>query len=242
MSTFTYARTFNSSELSRNLKPVFEAVESQPVLVTRRDGENLVLMTEHEADERRDMFAIAAQIIAATTLEGGSLAERMATVFPWMLALDTGDRELCARELIDTARAAFATNQPKTLLVGMTSWFESTTALAAWLNQSVDTEGDPIDLTRIHNAAVDTELRRKLQEGTLAFFEKAVVDLLWAMGYGGPHGEREHLGKSGDGGIDGVIRQDALGLNKVYIQAKRYADGNSGGRPSIQQFFGSLSS
>ncbi|MGV3103815.1 restriction endonuclease [Rothia sp. 32237D007AR] len=107
-------------------------------------------------------------------------------------------------------------------------------------------EGDPIeraiDLTRIHNAAVETELRRKLQEGTPAFFEKAVVDLLWAMGYGGPHGEREHLGKSGDGGIDGVIRQDALGLNKVYIQAKRYADGNSVGRPAIQQFFGSLSS
>ncbi|WP_237199034.1 prevent-host-death protein [Rothia nasimurium] len=135
MSTLTYARTFNSSELSRNPKPVFEAVESQPVLVTRRDGENLVLMTEHEADERRDMFLIAAQIIAATTLEGGSLAERMATVFPWMLALDTGDRELCARELIDTARAAFATNQPKTLLVGVTSWFESATALAAGLDE-----------------------------------------------------------------------------------------------------------
>ncbi|AWG03427.1 hypothetical protein DC090_02645 [Trueperella pyogenes] len=50
------------------------------------------------------------------------------------------------------------------------------------------------------------------------------------------------LGKSGDGGIDGVIRQDALGLNKVYVQAKRYAYENSVGRPVIQQFFGSLSS
>ncbi|WP_237223883.1 hypothetical protein [Rothia nasisuis] len=75
MSTLTYTRTFNSFELSLNLKPVFEAAESQPVLVTRRDGENLVLMTEREADERRDMFAIAAQIIAVTPLEGGSLAE-----------------------------------------------------------------------------------------------------------------------------------------------------------------------
>ncbi|WP_237204906.1 prevent-host-death protein [Rothia nasimurium] len=103
--------------------------------MTRRDGENLVLMTEHEADERRNMFAIAAQIIAATTLEGGSLDERMATVFPWMLALDTGNRELYARELIDTARAAFATNQPKTLLVGVRSWFESATALAAGLDK-----------------------------------------------------------------------------------------------------------
>lgn len=95
---------------------------------------------------------------------------------------------------------------------------------------------------KLHNADVETELRRKLLDGTPAFFEKAVVDLLWAMGYGGPYGEREHLGKSGDGGIDGVIRQDALGLNKVYIHAKKYADGNPVGRPAIQQFYGSLSS
>lgn len=59
----------------------------------------------------------------------------MATVFPWMLALNAEDRALCARELIDTARAAFATNQPKTLLVGVTSWFESATALAAGIDQ-----------------------------------------------------------------------------------------------------------
>lgn len=98
-----------------------------------------------------------------------------------------------------------------------------------------------IELTRIHNASIETDLRRKLQEGSPTFFEKVVIDLLWAMGYGGPHGEREHLGKSGDGGIDGVIRQDPLGLNKVFIQAKRYGDGNSVGRPTIQQFFGSLS-
>lgn len=109
-----------------------------------------------------------------------------------------------------------------------------------------EVEIDPIErsleLTRMHNATIETELRRKLQDGTPTFFEKAVVDLLWAMGYGGPHGEREHVGRSGDGGIDGVIRQDALGLNKVYIQAKRYADDNNVGRPAIQQFYGSLKS
>lgn len=109
-----------------------------------------------------------------------------------------------------------------------------------------DTDLDPIEqckkLAQAHNADIETELRHRLQDGTPEFFEKAVVDLLWAMGYGGSYGDREHLGKSGDGGIDGVIRQDALGLNKVYIQAKRYADGNTVGRPAIQQFFGSLSS
>lgn len=114
------------------------------------------------------------------------------------------------------------------------------------LDSSVEADLDPIEqclkLTQAHNADIETELRRRLQDGTPEFFEKAVVDLLWAMGYGGSFGEREHLGKTGDGGIDGVIRQDALGLNKVYIQAKRYADGNTVGRPAIQQFFGSLSS
>ena len=55
-------------------------------------------------------------------------------------------------------------------------------------------------------------------------FEHLIVDLLLAMGYGG--GDRsmgERIGKSGDGGIDGIINEDALGLDAVYIQAKRYA-------------------
>lgn len=135
-------------------------------------------------------------------------------------------------------------------------WREYQHEIAERKNQSSSTktivqpqlkdDADPIEQTiefaRIHNAAVETELRRKLQSGSPEFFEKAVLDLLWAMGYGGPYGEREHLGSSGDGGIDGVIRQDPLGLNNVYIQAKRYADGHTVGRPAIQQFFGSLSS
>ncbi|MFW0169197.1 hypothetical protein [Rothia sp. P4278] len=78
-------------------------------------------MTEHEADSCRDMFAIGAQIIAATTLDRGTLAERMATIFPWMLALNDSDRELCASELVEVSRAAFATNQHKTLLIEVTS-------------------------------------------------------------------------------------------------------------------------
>lgn len=104
---------------------------------------------------------------------------------------------------------------------------------------------DPIEgshhLMRLHNATVETELRQRLQAGSPEFFEKAVIDLLWAMGYGGSKGEREHLGKVADGGIDGVIRQDPLGLNNVYIQAKRYADNNTVGSPAINEFYGSLS-
>lgn len=105
---------------------------------------------------------------------------------------------------------------------------------------------DPVEVisTQVESlqAQVETELRRKLQHSSPEFFEKAVVELLWAMGYGGAHGEKQHIGKPGDGGIDGVIRQDALGLSKVYIQAKRYADDNKVHRPEVQQFYGSLAS
>src|SRR3546814_1576838 len=61
------------------------------------------------------------------------------------------------------------------------------------------------------------------------------------MGYGGSHrNASEQLGKSGDGGVDGVINEDVLGLDRVYVQAKRYAPGLSVGRPEIQAFKGSL--
>lgn len=61
------------------------------------------------------------------------------------------------------------------------------------------------------------------------------------MGYGrGRDGSGQRLGRSGDGGIYGVINEDALGLDAVYVQAKRYAPDNTVGRPAIQQFIGSL--
>ena len=65
--------------------------------------------------------------------------------------------------------------------------------------------------------------------------------MLIAMGYGGSRlNASEQLGKTGDGGVDGVINQDALGLDRVFVQAKRYAPGSSVGRPEIGGFIGSL--
>jgi restriction system protein len=60
------------------------------------------------------------------------------------------------------------------------------------------------------------------------------------MGYGGRAGAAEHIGRSGDQGLDGVVRQDALGLDRVYVQAKRYGPEHSVGRPEIQAFVGAL--
>ena len=73
-----------------------------------------------------------------------------------------------------------------------------------------------------------------------AFFEGAVVELLLAMGYGGVGGKGVTTALH-DGGIDGVIDQDVLGLSKVYVQAKRYSSTNTVQRPEVQGFVGALS-
>ena len=69
-------------------------------------------------------------------------------------------------------------------------------------------------------------------------FEKLVVQLISRLGYGGPFGSAEHLGHTGDGGVDGLIKEDRLGLDRVYLQAKRWS--TSVGSPEIQGFVGSL--
>ena len=68
-----------------------------------------------------------------------------------------------------------------------------------------------------------------------------IIDLLLAMGYGGSGSDAgEHLGGTGDGGVDGVIREDQLGLDRVYLQAKRYKPGNTIGSEVVQAFVGAL--
>ncbi len=86
--------------------------------------------------------------------------------------------------------------------------------------------------------ATASDLLSRLKACSPAFFESVVVRLLMAMGYGGVAGHGSVTGKSGDGGIDGVIRQDKLGLDIVSIQAKRWE--GPVGRPIIQQFVGSM--
>lgn len=85
----------------------------------------------------------------------------------------------------------------------------------------------------------EEELLSRLKACSPSFFERVVVQLLRAMGYGGVTGDGSVTGKSGDGGIDGIIKEDKLGLDVVCIQAKRYADATVG-RPIVQQFVGSM--
>jgi restriction system protein len=90
-------------------------------------------------------------------------------------------------------------------------------------------------------SALRTELLERIAQNSPSFFERLIVDLLVAMGYGGSHkNAAEQLGRAGDGGVDGVINEDRLGLDRVYVQAKLYAKGNAVGRPDVQAFVGSL--
>lgn len=91
------------------------------------------------------------------------------------------------------------------------------------------------------NDALASDILSRTRKVTPAFFEQLLIDLLLVMGYGGSDEGMAHtLGKSGDNGIDGVINQDPLGVDQVYIQAKRYADGNNVGAGEIRDFFGAI--
>lgn len=90
-------------------------------------------------------------------------------------------------------------------------------------------------------AALRDELLQRILSNSPAFFEQLIVDLLVAMGYGGSHKDAAaQLGRSGDGGVDGIVNEDRLGLDRIYVQAKRYAPGNAVGRPDVNGFVGSL--
>ena len=92
-------------------------------------------------------------------------------------------------------------------------------------------------------ATVEADLLERLQSDSFPWqsFERLVVDLLHAMGYGGSDEDRRRVTKmTGDDGIDGVIDEDRLGLDAVYIQAKNYGPTNKVGRPDLQKFAGSL--
>jgi restriction system protein len=94
---------------------------------------------------------------------------------------------------------------------------------------------------QILTGALEADLLDRMREMSPASFEELVIDLLSKLKYGGGLPERgKAVGQPGDAGIDGVINEDALGLDRVYVQAKRYGAGNSVGRPEVQAFSGSL--
>ena len=114
---------------------------------------------------------------------------------------------------------------------------------------TVEPSNEPTDTPEEELESVVQQLRRALEfdvldrvrKATPAFLEQVVVDLLIAMGYGGGNASMGHVtGGSGDGGIDGTIREDTLGLDQVYVQAKKYAEGNTVGESDLRNFAGAI--
>ena len=85
---------------------------------------------------------------------------------------------------------------------------------------------------------LEVELLQKIKDNPPDFFEQLVLDLLVEMGYGGSRADAEAVGRSGDGGIDGIIKADPLGLNLIYVQAKRWEE--NVGEPPVRDFVGAL--
>ena len=126
----------------------------------------------------------------------------------------------------------------------------------AWGGRKSDSEGqgelipevnsDVTPQERIESAvaeietALATDIVQRVRQLSPKFLELVVLELLHAMGYGASDGAIEHVGGPGDEGVDGVIHQDTLGLQRIYVQAKRYKAENTIGRPDIQKFVGAL--
>jgi restriction system protein len=107
-------------------------------------------------------------------------------------------------------------------------------------NRYTPRESIALEWTKLRDALA-AEILDKLKKSSPEFFERLVVSLIVKMGYGGSLADAgDRIGRSHDGGIDGVIKQDRLGLDNVYLQAKRWSD-KPVGSPDIDQFAGALS-
>ena len=99
-------------------------------------------------------------------------------------------------------------------------------------------DGDIEDIYQQIRKKVAEDLLQEIKANSPAFFENLVINLLVEMGYGGSREDAEAVGRSGDGGIDGIINEDRLGLDVIYVQAKRWT-GNVG-EPPVRDFVGAL--
>lgn len=147
----TLSVQFASSDLSRSSAKVFEAAADSPVRITRRDGGNLVLMSEDELGRQQTLLAVAAQIVAVSTFTAADdeLVAEMGKHFPWMLALGESERAECAFEVLEKARASFSLGRPDLIVGTLNAWRDTADALAAgYRAKSYELDGALSDLER----------------------------------------------------------------------------------------------
>ncbi len=125
------------------------------------------------------------------------------------------------------------------LRLGTQAAAESTPAATDITDRATVSPDDRLEqaLSELRQGVI-AELVDLLSQVSPQYFETIVLDLLHKMGYGTSRADLVRVGRSGDGGIDGIISLDRLGLEKVYVQAKRWQ--NSVGRPEVQAFFGAI--
>lgn len=220
----------------------------------------LLVLVHGETLHRRDLVGRAIDSAGLTegaqseTLNSGGLRseQRVGWAITNLFKAGWIERPVRANyRITDTGRQWFAAHPE-----GITSFSEAKRTFESFwpnmqneeasdlLNEAQAEAIDPIEQIEngINRIAADVgeALLVRLRESHPDFFEEAVVKLLLGMGYGGAEQRGRRIGGSGDGGVDGVIDQDALGLEQIYVQAKRYAEGNSVGRETIQAFIGAL--
>jgi PHD/YefM family antitoxin component YafN of YafNO toxin-antitoxin module len=144
------AQTVRFSDLSRDSKKVAAAADRGPVMITRRDGEPLVLQRQSVYEQNRAGLALASQVIAAAVEEGSeSFAERLGRFFPWMSFLPSDGRQQCASELAGVARACASVAVFEPLEVAVRAWQSTAEAYASghgpdreydWLDEPITVE------------------------------------------------------------------------------------------------------
>ena len=226
-----------------------------PVLDVLRDG--ATLSRRAIITGALDVASLSDEARTEALESGGTRAEgRVGWAITHLTKAGFIERESRAHYRITDAGTAWRVAHPDGLLSFAAAdqtfaryWPEKSAARAAssplaLVEGASEVGGDPIEQIELGVARVRSEvtddLLSRLRQQSPAFFEQAVVDVLLAMGYGGSEQRGRQIGGSGDGGVDGVIDQDALGLDQLYVQAKRYAPGNSVGREAIQAFIGAL--
>jgi restriction system protein len=222
-----------------------------PVLQVLNDGQTM--HRKDVFDAAADSAGLAPEARKETLRTGGYRYEqRIGWVLSHVLRASWVDRPARGHYAINDAGRAALQQYPggfdygKAREVFAPFWPKADrTAVAQEQLETIDVViADPIEqiedgISRIETE-VGEELLSRLRDSHPDFFEQAVVNLLLAMGYGGAEQRGKRIGGSGDEGIDGVIDQDALGLDRVYIQAKRYKAGNNISRETIQAFVGAL--
>ena len=223
-----------------------------PTLIFFRDGE---VHTKKEACEfNKDFFNLSEDDLMETTGEGHKLRYKDRTEWAVTYLYNAGllNRESRGNYIISGVGRELLDSDPQEIDNDLLMTYES---FADFKTSNHDEENEttveileslsPTDMLDEAYSEINENLSSilldEILQGSPAFFEQLVVDLMIKMGYGCSKKEAgKRIGKVGDGGVDGVIYEDSLGLNKFYIQAKRYGEGNNVGSGDINSFIGAL--